>query len=108
MPRRAAVIRVRVTAEERDAWHRKAQATGRSLSALMREALARVQPWTAGRVDLERARHRELARIGSNLNQLARWANTHKGGVEAVLVLSRLAEVAEAVKALRSTGAPEP
>ena len=41
--------------------------------------------------DRERLRH--LARIGSNVNQLARWANTHKAAspaLEALLWLNRL------------------
>ena len=29
--------------------------------------------------DLERERVREFAKIGNNLSQIARWANTHKG-----------------------------
>ncbi len=33
------------------------------------------------------ARTRQLARIGSNLNQIARWANTHKSAAEAVEIL---------------------
>ncbi len=31
----------------------------------------------------ERERTRQVARIGNNLNQLARWANTHKTAAEA-------------------------
>ncbi len=37
-------------------------------------------------------RLRELARIGANLNQLARWANTCKRAAEAVEVLTALAD----------------
>lgn len=100
-------IRVRCTAEDRTRWHRLAAECGLSLSALMRRALGQVRPWSPGRVDLERERIRELARIGNNLNQLARWANTHKGGLDAVRVLSRLSEVAVAVEALRSESGGE-
>lgn len=95
-------IRVRCTTEERTRWHRLAAECGLSLSALMRRALDQVRAWSPGRVDLERERIRELTRIGNNLNQLARWANTHKAGLEAVRVLSRLAELAETLEALRS------
>ena len=42
------------------------------------------------RSELERERTRELARIGSNLNQIARWANTHKENAEAVEVIAHL------------------
>ena len=37
---------------------------------------------------------RQLARIGSNVNQIARWANTHKAAgptLEVILWLNRLA-----------------
>ena len=95
-------IRVRCTIEDRTRWHRLAEECGLSLSALMRRALGHVRPWSPGRVDLERERIRELSRIGNNLNQLARWANTHKGALDAVVVLSRLEELAETLAALRS------
>ncbi len=39
---------------------------------------------------IERERIREIARIGNNLNQLARWANTHKTEAEAVAVIANL------------------
>ena len=35
-------------------------------------------------------RIRQVARIGNNLNQLARWANTHGAAVEAVSVIANL------------------
>ena len=38
----------------------------------------------------EKRRLRELARIGSNLNQIARWANIYKESLEAVEVLAAL------------------
>ena len=72
------------------AWQATAKAAGLPLSTLVRRALGRVRTWTAARVDVEQARTRELARIGSNLNQLARWANTHKAGLEAVTILTHL------------------
>ena len=39
---------------------------------------------------LEKERIRQLARIGSNMNQIARWANTYKKRAEAVEVITRL------------------
>ena len=38
----------------------------------------------------EKERIRQLARIGSNMNQIARWANTYKKRAEAVEVITRL------------------
>ena len=33
---------------------------------------------------------RQVARIGNNLHQIARWANTHKGAAEAWEVIAHL------------------
>lgn len=41
----------------------------------------------------EKRRLRELARIGANLNQLAKWANTYKRSAEALEVLTALAAI---------------
>ena len=50
---------------------------------------------------------REIARIGNNLNQLARWANTHKAAAEAVEVVAQLAAIERELAALRrGPGAP--
>lgn len=42
---------------------------------------------------MEKEGLRQLARIGVNLNQLAKWANTYKRAVEAVEVLTALASL---------------
>lgn len=44
---------------------------------------------------------RELARVGNNLNQLARWANREKGAAEAVAVVARLIELDRELTRLR-------
>lgn len=48
---------------------------------------------------LEKERVRQLARIGANLNQLARWANIHKSRAEALDVLTALVSLENAVRA---------
>ena len=65
-------------------WHGKARSVGLSLSDLVRRSVGRVRTWTVAHTELERERTRELARIGSNLNQIARWANIHKENAEVV------------------------
>ena len=92
-PLRNVWVKIRASEAERTAWHAKAAATGLPLSHLVRQAIGRVRPWRAGQADVERERVRELARIGNNLNQLARWANTHKGKAGAVEVISQLVVV---------------
>ena len=53
--------------------------------------MARARTWTAPAAAVERERTRQVAGIGCNLNQTARWANTHASAAEAVapLVASR-------------------
>lgn len=40
----------------------------------------------------------QLARVGNNLNQLARWVNAHKGHVESVDVLLYLEQLWDACR----------
>ena len=89
-PNRSVWVKIRVRESERAEWHEKARRAGLSLSALVRRAIERTQTWTVAQTDIERQRVVELARIGNNLNQIARWANTHKGRAEAVQVVVHL------------------
>lgn len=92
-PTKNAMIRLRCTAVEYNNWKTKAQASGMSISALIRESLDRARTWTPQDAASERERLRHLARIGNNLNQLARWVNTYKSSADAVPVCSHLAAV---------------
>ena len=69
-------VKIRASEAERAEWHAKARAAGLALSDLVR-------PWTVAHAEVERERTRELARIGANLNQIARWANTYASEAEA-------------------------
>ncbi len=69
------MVAARVTTAEHAAWRDKAAAAGLSPSALLREAMARTRTWTAPAMAVESERTRQIARIGNNLNQLARWAS---------------------------------
>ena len=71
-------MKIRTTEAERAEWHAKARSVGLSLSDLVCRSVGRVRTWTVAHTELELERTRELARIGSNLNQIARWANIHK------------------------------
>jgi len=49
---------------------------------------------------------RQTAKIGNNLNQLARWANTHKAEADALDVLAALADIqADIKKIMEDSGA---
>lgn len=44
---------------------------------------------------------REAAKIGNNLNQIARWCNTHKSSADAIQVLAQLELIEDVVKGIR-------
>ena len=80
-------VKIRASEAERAEWHAKARSAGLALSDLVRRSVGRVRPWTVAHAAVERERTRQIARIGNNLNQLARWANTYKAEAEAVEVV---------------------
>ena len=90
---RTVTIKVRVTGAEQAGWQTKAASTGVSLSELVRSAMNRVKTWTPVNVEIERERNRELAKIGNNLNQIARWANTYKSAADAIEIVSHLRSI---------------
>ena len=100
-------VKIRASEAERAEWHAKARSAGLTLSDLVRRSVGRVRTWTVPHADVERERTRELARIGANLNQIARWANTHKGAVEAVEVIGHLIAIERALAALAPVGFPD-
>ena len=92
------MVAARVTPEEHAAWQEKAAGAGVTPSTLLREAMA--WTWTAPAQAIERERIRQIARIGNNLNQLARWANTHKTAAEAVSVIAHLVSFERSLRAV--------
>ena len=95
--RRPVIVAVRLTPDESADWRTKAAAAGVPLSALIRRAMARTRTWTAPAAEVERERNRQVSRIGNNLNQIAKWANTHKGAAEAVEIVARLVAIERAL-----------
>ncbi len=91
------LLKIRVTPEEREAVKAAAGYAGLTVSDYVRLRLAqhRVRQTAA-----ERDTARQLARIGANINQIARWANTHTSGIQALDILMRLDELQTEIKAL--------
>ena len=89
-PVRSAAVIVRVFPEERDILRLNAGLYGMSMSDYIRQTCLGVR---LRKTPEEKRRLRELARIGANINQLARWANTYKRAAEAVEVLAALADI---------------
>ena len=87
---RSTALVIRVHPEERDLLKLNAGLHGLSVSDYVRQTCLGLR---LRRTPEEKRRLRELARIGSNLNQIARWANTYKDSLEAVEVIAALASL---------------
>ena len=102
-PVRTAAVIIRLYPEERDILRFNAGLHGMSMSDYVRQTCLGIR---LRRTPEERRRVRELARIGVNINQLARWANTYKQAAEAVEVLLALKELERHIREF-ATAAPE-
>ncbi len=101
---RTAVVRARVSPAEHGAWLAKAAAAGVSPSDLLRQAMARTRTWTAAATQVERERTRQVARIGNNLNQIARWANTQATPIDAFEIIAHLIAIEREIARLAGFG----
>ena len=93
-------LKMRVSADERAHIQSTAKAVGMTASDLIRH---RVLDYRLRPRGYEREVTRNLARIGANLNQLARWANTHKGDAESLEVLICLDRLRRELSDLKET-----
>jgi hypothetical protein len=97
-------LKLRVSREEKATIAAKAEAQGQTVTDFLRQ---RALDYRLRQTPLEKERARQLARIGVNLNQLARWANAHKSRAEALDVLIALACLEREARAvLKSENAP--
>ena len=85
--KRSAWIKMRVTPDEKKLIESKASAQGQTVTDFLRQ---RALDYRLRQSPLEKERIRQLARIGANMNQIARWANMYKKRAEAVEVITRL------------------
>lgn len=106
-------VHVMVSEQERAAWQAQAGAAGLTLADLIRKRLGDARE--VGRAPVRRRAARRadpallaaLGRIGSNLNQVARWANTYKNKAEAVQVLAALVAIEQLLtRQVRGTAPP--
>ena len=100
MPRkvqRTKPIAVRLTDEEKLDWDLKAHAAGLSISELVRQAMNRVRISHVGDRAVQIERTRQIAKIGNNLNQIARWVNRYKTTADTVEVVTHLVAIEQAL-----------
>jgi hypothetical protein len=103
MPRkvqRTHTVAVRLTDEEKLDWDLKAHAAGLTISQLVREAMNRVRVTNVGDRAVQIERTRQIAKIGNNLNQIARWVNRYKTSAGTVEVATQLVAIEQALMAL--------
>ena len=93
-------IKIRLSKQEKLHWQEKAASAGISLSTLIRQALSKTRTWTAGDRTLIQEQTRQIIRIGNNLNQIAKWANTYKSTAEAIEVIECLRTIEQALNQL--------
>ena len=93
-------IKIRLSKQEKLHWQEKAAYAGISLSTLIRQAMSRTRTWTAGDRTLIQEQTRQIIRIGNNLNQIAKWANTYKSTAEAIEVIECLRTIEQALNQL--------
>ena len=99
-------LTIRVSQAEKLAWKEKADLSGMTISNLIRQAIFRTKTWTVADKSLVKEQTRQIARIGNNLNQIARWANTYKSTAEAIEIIQALRLIEQALTQLSTKPFP--
>ena len=97
-------LRIRLYAEERDLLRLNAGIRGLSVSDYVRQCCL---SFHLRKSPVEKERLRQLARIGSNINQIGKWVNRYKGAVQVVEVLAALTSLEREIKAFMAMEKPE-
>lgn len=84
---------VRMPPETRALLNRKAKAAGLSESALIRTLIEGAPIVSAAEQTARQQTNAQLARIGNNLNQLARHANSWRGNADAAFLAAEVAAI---------------
>lgn len=103
MRKRDHIVKVRVSSDEKTLWETRATAQQMTLADLIRASM------NIDTVDREPKKKRltrqadpillaNIGRVGSNLNQLARWANTHKSAAEAAEIMLALVAIEKSLR----------
>ena len=95
-------IGIRATDSEKLNWELKAHAEGLKTSQLARYLLNKHSTGCSSDFKSRQKLILQIARIGNNLNQIARWANTYKDAADATQVIASLARIESAILELES------
>ena len=97
--KRTSIVNLRLSAEEKALWQHQAADAGLTLADFLRKKTdgaesTNIEPRKKRRpfkqIDADQELLRGIARLNSNLNQIAKWANTFKDAVDAASVISEL------------------
>jgi len=88
-----AKIQIRIDDDTKAKWLLKAKEQGTTLTELIVTAVDGTKFSRRKRLNVDPALIRELARLGNNLNQIARWANRYKTDADALAVIAELINI---------------
>lgn len=91
-------IEIRISESDYSKLKSKSATAGISLSDLIRNSALAAKTWTARDKKTELAKIRQIARIGNNLNQIARFCNRHKTGADTIEILQHLVSIEHELK----------
>lgn len=106
-PKRTSIVNLRLSAEEKGRWQRQAADAGLTLADFLRQktegaAPTKIEPRKKRRplkcIDADPKLLHGIARLNSNLNQLAKWANTFKSATEATEIIIALVSLDENIR----------
>ena len=98
---RTSSIKIMLTSAEKVRWREKATLSGLPISELVRSSVEDLTVVSQENRQAVEALRREINRIGNNLNQIARWANTYKCEAEAEEIRDQLEAIAQFCQKLR-------
>lgn len=88
-----AKLQIRIDDGVKEQWLLKAKEQGTTLTELIVTAVDGTKFSRRKRINVDPALIRELAKLGNNLNQIARWANRYKAGANVTAVISELINI---------------
>lgn len=76
----------------------KSENAGISISDLIRNSALATRTWTAQDKRIKSEKVRQIARIGNNLNQIARFCNQHKSTTDTMEIVQFLVSIEHELK----------
>ena len=91
-------IEIRISESDYSKLKLKSETAGISISDLIRNSALAARTWTAKDKKTESEKIRQIARIGNNLNQIARFCNQHKSAAVTVEMVQHLVSIEHELK----------